>query len=294
MSDKKKSGGAGLETIPLGYHFAAQWKTIRRWNPKAAFEFAGWAVAYALAGEVPPPGNDFEEAWDETTRESDGLKATRAARQYAIACRWADEHGEPRPPRPSTIQKPIQTPIQNGFKTDTDGDEYGDEEKTESKTDFELGRSGFALKACPADEERMRLLASDAAAVEGALAFNGETDSARARGGLRKMLRKLGRAAFVEELLTFQAEIRAGEKVDNRGAAFNARLKQAAGLDAKPAAVATPPHASPSPEVAPPVAMPTDADGDGADESLDELPPLLPANIVADARATKQKKGGAA
>jgi len=65
--------------------------------------------------------------------------------------------------------------------------------------------------------------------VDFAACYCGEDGQAKTANTFRKYLRKLGPDAFREQAARFIAEVEAGEGVENRGAAFTARLCKAAG-----------------------------------------------------------------
>lgn len=216
------SGKKSMHLLPMGSKTEKAWRMINEIEPAKADALAASAFRYALTGGnangpgVPPT------AWQESKGEIDLLLARRAAgREGGLAKALATGVATGQPTGQPTLLPSSPLPS---------SDVKPRNQSTEDEEDSSLFPPGddFAAWAFSRGD-----------AVKVALAAAGEKPEKSGVYGqrLKELTAKFGRDAarkkFVEECVRFKAEIDAGERVGNPGAALVTRLKSLTGARVK-------------------------------------------------------------
>lgn len=278
-----------MQLLPMGTKTEEAWRMVNEIAPDRADALAVSAFRYALTGEKADGPGVPPLAWKKSKGEIDLLMTRRAAG------------------REGGLAKALATSLANGEPTLLPSSSLPEEKKTE---DLKTEDSSFFGSSSSSDFGTWARFQEDPVAV--ALRAAGEgREKAGVYGARLKALKDCrgaeeGARLFVEECVSFVAEIEAGEEVRNRGKALVARLKGLANAptatrpaDSPPAPnPATPPGVSammdwdtPPPPVAPSTVRDEAeerARRDTVTVNLDELPapdapaaPVEPARVLA-------------
>lgn len=249
-----------MQLLPMGTKTEEAWRMVNEIAPDRADALAVSAFRYALTGEKADGPGVPPLAWKKSKGEIDLLLTRRAAG------------------REGGLAKALATSLANGEPTLLPSSSLPEEKKTE---DLKTEDSSFFGSSSSSDFGTWARFQEDPVAV--ALRAAGEgREKAGVYGARLKALKDCrgaeeGARLFVEECVSFVAEIEAGEEVRNRGKALVARLK---GLANAPTAT--------RPADSPPAPNPATPPGVSAMMDWDSPPPPAP-NPAKPAKPTRPK-----